>query len=227
MHMDDWRDRDDWYDASRDDESHTLQIMMGGLLAAIGAALIFQAARGRGYSPRRSLQMHGSRIEIEHSIEIAATPEQVYDEWRDYENFPRFMSMVEEVRSLDGDRSHWVVKGPAGTRVSWDSVLTAQDRGRLLAWRSEPGSLVDHGGRVELRPAATGTNATVRMSYEPPGGRLGHAVASLFGRNPRQDLERDLQRMKEHIEHRHPGGAGTAQSWERGAPALPGSSVQH
>lgn len=226
--MDDWNDRDDWYEAGQADESHTVQLAIGALLAAVGAALIFQAARGRGMaSAQPVLSPPGRRIEIERSIEIAATPEQVYDEWRNYENFPRFMSMVEEVRSLDGNRSHWVVRGPAGTHVSWDSVLTAQDRGRLLAWRSEPGSPVEHSGRVELQPTGTGTRAVVRMSYEPPGGRLGHAVASLFGTNPRQDLDRDLGRMRDHIESRHPGGIGTGPAWERSVPTMPGTSAPH
>lgn len=226
--MDDWRDRDAryGYGTSQGYDPRTLQIVIGALLGAAGAALILQASRTHGTASHRALPSRGRRIEIERSIEIAATPEQVYDEWRNYENFPRFMSMVEEVRTLDGDRSHWVVKGPAGTHVSWDSVLTAQDRGRLLAWRSEPGGPVDHSGRVELRPGATGTRATVRMSCEPPGGRLGHAVASLFGRNPQQELDQDLQRMKEHIESRHARGTGTAQAW-RGTAVPPGSTAPH
>lgn len=225
--MDDGRDRYHRYEASQGYDPRTLQIVFGALLGAAGAALIVQAARGHGQAGARALPMHGRRIATGRSIDIAATPEQVYDAWRDYENFPRFMSRVEEVRALDGARSHWVVKGPAGTDVSWDSVLTAQDRGRLLAWRSEPGGPVDHSGRVELQPTATGTRATVRLAYEAPGGRLGHAAASLFGRNPGQDLDRDLQRMKEHIESLHPRGAAGAQPWQGGTSGLSGSAGPH
>jgi uncharacterized membrane protein len=142
----------------------------------------------------------GQRIEEEKSIYIAAPPEEVFRLWNDYGNFPRFMSMVEQVQPLGDDRSHWVVKGPAGKRVEWDAVITERVPGRLLAWRSEPGGAVDHAGRVQFTPAASGTRVTVRMSYRPPGGRLGHAVASLFGRNPEQEMDADLQRMKTFIE---------------------------
>ena len=112
------------------------------------------------------------------------------------------MSRVIEVRSLGGDRSHWKVKGPAGIPIEWDSVITEREPGRLLAWHSEPGSTVEHAGRVELERCPSGTRATVSMTYRPPGGRLGHVVASLFGRNPGQDLDRDLDNLKAFIESR-------------------------
>ena len=68
-------------------------------------------------------------------------------------------------------------------------------KARKAAW-------VEHGGRVEFEPCPTGTRATVSMSYRPPGRRLGHVAASLFGRNPKQDLDRDLERMKTFVEER-------------------------
>ena len=178
---------------------------LGVLAGAVGLVLAVRALRGSDWGERVGGAVRGRPVEQQESIEIAASPEEVYDCWTDYENFPRFMSMVEEVRPLDGDRSHWVVKGPAGTRVEWDSVITDRDRGRVLAWRSEPGSPVTNSGRVRLEPTANGTRATVQFSYQPPGGRIGHAVASAFGRNPKQDLQRDLERMKAFVERGRPG----------------------
>ena len=147
-----------------------------------------------------------SGVEASQTIEINASPEQVFELWSNYENFPHFMANVEEVRPLDGNRSHWIVKGPAGARVEFDSVLVESERPRVLAWRSEPGSQVQNEGMVRLVPSAVGTRATVRMSYQPPGGALGHAAASLLGRNPNQELADDLQRMKSFIETGIPAG---------------------
>lgn len=181
--------------------------MLGLLVGAVGLALAVKALASRDTRRELGRAARGEPIELEQSVQIAASPEEVFDVWSRYENFPRFMSMVEEVRPLGGDRSHWVVKGPAGVRIEWDSVLTEHERGRALAWRSEPGSTVEHSGHVHLEPSPAGTRATVWMSYTPPAGRLGHAVASLFGRNPRQELEQDLERMKSFIESGQAGGA--------------------
>lgn len=149
-------------------------------------------------------------IHMSGSVEIAASVKQVFDVWSEYENFPRFMSLVDDVHRTGPNSSHWKVKGPADVPIEWNSVVTEREPGRLLAWRSQPGSAVQHGGRVELEPIAMGTRATVSMSYRPPGNLLGHLVASLFGRNPRQDMERDLACMKAFIEGRH-GQANVAR----------------
>ncbi|WP_084150317.1 SRPBCC family protein [Azohydromonas australica] len=211
-------------DASRLDaheRGHALS-MLGLLVGAVGVTLAVKALASRDTRRELGRTVRGEPIELEQSIQIAASPEEVFDVWSRYENFPRFMSMVEEVRPLDHDRSHWVVKGPVGVRIEWDSVLTEHERGRVLAWRSESGSTVEHAGRVRLEPSAAGTRATVWMSYTPPAGRLGHAVASLFGRNPRQELEQDLERMKSFIESGQAGNmpgrtsvsGATAGSWQ-------------
>ena len=176
---------------------------------AVGLVMAVRAIRGTAWSERMGSAVRGSAVEQQQSIEIAASPEDVYDRWCEYENFPRFMSMVEEVRPLDGDRSHWVVKGPAGTRVEWDAKITERDRGRVLAWRSEPGSMVTNSGHVRFEPSSIGTRATVQINYQPPGGRIGHAVATVFGRNPKQNLRSDLERMKAFVEQGRPGGNGS------------------
>ncbi len=153
-------------------------------------------------------------FEAERTIEIAASPEVVFDVWSRYENFPHFMSHVIEVRDLGQNRSHWVVQGPAGTEVEFDSVLTASDRPHRLVWQSEPGATVDNEGMVMLEPLAGGTRATVRMSWRPPAGGVGKGVAVLMGTDPETSLEEDLRRMKQFIERGLPAregeGSGTA-----------------
>jgi uncharacterized membrane protein len=195
---------------------HGAQEHRAGLLGVLagGAALAFaaRAAMQRGGWSGAQGTGRAHAMEVEKSIQIAATPDQVYRLWSDYDNFPRFMSMVEEVRPLGGDRSHWVVKGPAGARVEWDAVITERTPGRLLAWRSEPGASVEHAGRVQFAPSGTGTRVTVRMSYRPPGGRLGHAIASLFGRNPGQEMDADLERMKSFVEDNRAAAGETAST---------------
>lgn len=144
--------------------------------------------------------MASEGFETERTIEIAASPEVVFDVWSRYENFPHFMSYVIEVRDLGQNRSHWVVQGPAGTELGFDSVLTASDRPNHLAWHSEPGAPVDNEGRVILEPVAGGTRATVKISWRSPPGAVGKDVADFVRTNPETSLEEDLRRMKQFIE---------------------------
>jgi uncharacterized membrane protein len=172
-----------------------------GAAVALGALAL--AARGGGGSALSSLlggSGRGRSIDLEKSIRIDASPDEVYDMWTNYENFPRFMSHVVEVRDLGRRRSHWVVQGPAGTQFEFDSVLTEQTKNRRLAWRSEPGAQIPNAGSVEFEPYRGGTRVTVRLSYSPPAGALGHGLAALFGSDPKGQMDDDLARMKQYIE---------------------------
>ncbi|RZI42873.1 polyketide cyclase [Herbaspirillum sp. HC18] len=169
-------------------------------LAAAGAALM---ARSISNMPlARMAGVAGSRrpIAVKKTIHIAAAPEQVFNTWSRYENFPHFMSHVQAVRDLGDGRSHWVVKGPAGALVEWESQVTESRPGELLAWSSIPNSTVQTSGRVHFEPDGDGTRVTVHMSYTPPAGVMGHAAASLFAADPKQQMDEDLMRMKAFIE---------------------------
>jgi uncharacterized membrane protein len=200
----------DWAPAMR-----SSAVLGGGLLGlygllrrsplglAVGLAGIALLARGATNQPLASMwrgQALGQTIDLEKSIRIDASPEEVYDMWANYENFPRFMSHVMEVRDLGRRRSHWVVRGPAGSEFEWDSVLTEQSRPHRLAWRSEPGAEIPNTGSVQFEPYRGGTRVTVRMAYTPPAGAIGHGVATLLGADPKRQMDDDLARMKAFIE---------------------------
>ena len=173
---------------------------MGMALGLAGLTLLARGLSNRSLSSMLSATGHGQAVEVEKTIRIDASPEQVYDMFANYENFPRFMSNVIEVRDLGDRRSHWVVKGPAGTEFGWNAVLTEQDRGRRLAWQSEPGAEVDQTGNITFEPFRSGTRVTVHMSYRPPAGAVGQAVASLLGSDPKRQMDEDLARMKSLVE---------------------------
>ncbi len=180
---------------------------LGLVAAATGLGLMARGgARGRAAAMGEASASQG--FEAERAIDIAASPDSVYDVWSRYENFPHFMSHVIEVRDLGNQRSHWVVQGPAGSEVEFDSVLTAAERPQRLAWQSEPGAGVRSEGTVTLTPQAGGTRATVRMSWQPPAGAVGQGLAVLTGADPVTALDDDLQRMKQFIERGLPARAG-------------------
>ena len=98
----------------------------------------------------------GRTVDIQKTLFVGAPVERVYEFWTDYENFPLFMSNVREVQDLGGGRSHWVVSGPGGVPIEWDSVLTEQVPGETIAWRSRPGSMLENAGVVRFRAGRRG-----------------------------------------------------------------------
>jgi uncharacterized membrane protein len=132
------------------------------------------------------------------AVTIGKPREEVFAFFRDFQNLARFMENIERIDVLDDKRSHWVVKAPAGHEVEWDSTLTEEEPGRLLAWTTGPDAEVKNHGRVEFRdaPGGRGTEIHATIVYEPPGGALGKLVATLFQKEPGQQAKRDLRRLK-------------------------------
>jgi uncharacterized membrane protein len=178
-----------------------------------GLAGLTLLTRGASNRPLSELVGRHRMVDVTRSIHIDASPEKVYELWSNYENFPHFMSNVIEVRDLGNRRSHWVMRGPAGTEFRFDSVLTEQSRPRRLAWRSEPGAEIEQSGSVEFQSSRGGTRVTVRMSYVPPAGAIGHGLAAMIGSDPERRMEQDLSRMKAVIERGAiPSGAAREDS---------------
>jgi uncharacterized membrane protein len=124
----------------------------------------------------------------------------VFELWANFESFPRFMSNVLEIRDLGEGRSHWVVRGPAGSRVEWDAEVTRFEPNRVLAWQTEPGAVVESSGLVRFEREGDSTRVQVQMSYNPPAGALGHGVATLLGSDPEKLMDEDLVRFKSLVE---------------------------
>lgn len=173
--------------------------VLGMAVAAIGIGLLARGiANMQGRSASGRSTMH--TVDLHKNIYIEASPDTVFDAWSNYENFPQFMSNVKEVKDLGDGRSHWVVSGPGGMQIEWDAMLTESGRPRTLAWRTVENATVAHAGRVRFEPSGDGTRVSVHMTYSPPAGALGHAVASLFNGNPKHQMDEDLMRMKRFIE---------------------------
>ena len=175
---------------------------LSALLGVSGGALVARAATNRDMA---SLLGFGSRgIAVQKTIYVAAPVERVFEFWTDYQNFPRFMHHVRDVRQLADNRSHWVVTGPAGVPVQWTAEVTGLVPGELIEWRSVSESDVRHEGEVRFVGTTDGgTRISVRLSYLPPAGAFGHAVATMFGADPKSEMDADLLRMKSMIETGH------------------------
>lgn len=138
---------------------------------------------------------------VARSVTINRPRAELYAYWRDFANLPGFMDNVVSVDATGGDRSHWVVKAPAGKTVEWDARITEDREGEVIAWESEEGADVPNSGRIEFRDAgARGTVVTATIAYDPPAGTIGKIVAKLFQREPAIQARRDLKRFKQLME---------------------------
>lgn len=163
---------------------------------------------------------------VRRTITIGRPAEELYRFWRDVTNLPRFMQRLESVEPLGDRRTRWRARGPGGTAVQWEAEIVDDRPGALIAWRSLPGSQLEHAGvvRFERVPGERGTQVTVELQYTPPGGVLGAAVARVLGRAPEQELQEDLRRLKQIVETGDvvvsAGQRGVAQPSDDRRPAL-------
>jgi uncharacterized membrane protein len=140
--------------------------------------------------------------EVRRALTINRPRSEVYVYWRQLENLPRFMEHLESVTELDGRRSHWVAKGPAGTDVEWDAEIVQEVQDEYIAWRSIGESEVDNRGEVRFTdaPAGRGTEVHAFFTYDPPAGPIGKAIARIFGEDPDTQTKEDLRRFKQLLE---------------------------
>ena len=190
----------------------------GGLLiAAAGGAIAYRGVSGHcgvykalgkstadaddnGHSPSEKLHKHGVHVEVSYTIDKPR--HELYAFWRDFTNLPKFMRHLQSVTVKDGTRSHWVTEGPAGSTVQWDADIINDKPDELIAWHSLAGGDVDTAGSIRFvdGPVGRGTEVKVSMNYVPPGGKLGAAIAKLFGRSGESEVREDLRRFKQLME---------------------------
>jgi uncharacterized membrane protein len=134
---------------------------------------------------------------IEKTIEIDAPVNKVYNQWTQFEEFPRFMEGVEQVTQIDDSHLHWIAE-VGGKKKEWDAEITVQIPDERIAWQSTSG--VTTAGTVNFKPKDQNhTVITLTMSYEPEGAleNVGDALGFLSRR-----VEGDLERFKEFIQTR-------------------------
>ena len=168
-----------------------------------GARRIEQSNRseGRPEAETKKVAAEINGIRVEKSVIVTRERSDLYHFWRNFRNLPQIMNHLEEVREFSPTRSHWVAKAPVGIKVEWDAEITSDQENELIAWRSLEGATVANAGSVRfLHFAEHETEVRVSLEYDPPGGRLGAFIATIFGENPEQQITEDLARFKHMME---------------------------
>ena len=135
--------------------------------------------------------------EKEKSIEVEVPVTVAYNQWTQFEEFPRFMEGVEEVRQVDDQRLHWVAE-IAGQKREWDATITEQIPDARIAWKGE-GEASNAGVVTFHKLDDSKTKIMLQLEWEPEGlvEKAGDAIGVAGHR-----IEGDLKRFKDFIESR-------------------------
>ena len=146
---------------------------------------------------------------VEQSVDVNVPVRLAYDQWTQFEEFPKFMEGVESVTQLDATNLRWVAE-VGGTREEWTAKIVEQIPDDRIEWRSTSGP--PNGGVVTFEPIGEQqTRVRVSFDYEPQG--VVESLGSAVGQDERR-VKGDLERFKEFVESRGaPTGAwrGTVQ----------------
>jgi uncharacterized membrane protein len=165
----------------------------GLALATAGGLVAYKQARSQAQTSRQT----ASAV-----FRVNATAAEAYKLWRDFENLPRFMAHLDDVRILDDRHSEWTAKGPLDSRVHWKAEITGDEPNRRIAWRSLPDSQLETSGWVEFRDDPQGRGSLVRaqVEYSNPLGPVALGLLTALGKNPDFVIREDLRRFKALLE---------------------------
>jgi uncharacterized membrane protein len=168
---------------------------------AVAGGLTYLLSRQQGSKSYLGQPSDGG-VWASNSVTIMKAPEELYSYWRKLENLPRIMSHLESVEETSSTRSHWVAKAPLGTKIAWDAEITEDIPNEKIAWCSLPNSQVPNEGYVEFSGAGEGRGTMVHVSltYHPPGGAIGAGIAKVFGKEPGQEIAKDMRKFQQVME---------------------------
>jgi uncharacterized membrane protein len=182
------------------DQNPWIMFSSAVLTGYVLGGLNVEKSSGQQYSPAKK----GNTMEtIERSIDVNVPVRTAYNQWTQFEEFPRFMEGVESVKQLNDTTLHWVAN-VGGERKEWRARVTEQVPDHHIAWRSDGGEFTS--GVVSFQALGPDkVHVTVKLNYEPKGmtEKLGDMLG-IFSRR----VQGDLERFKSFIESKgHETGA--------------------
>ena len=135
---------------------------------------------------------------VKETVDVEVPLRRAYDQWTQFEDFPRFMEGVEEVRQLDERHNHWVTS-IGGVRREFDTEIVDQLADERVTWRTTSGDTHQRGSVRFERLDDTHTRVELVMDVEPSGAV--EKAADMMGTIDRR-VKGDMKRFKQYIEER-------------------------
>lgn len=142
-------------------------------------------------------------VNIRGEFTIARPTKDVYAYWRNLNNLPTSITHLLNVEMIEENLSRWKSNVMGNLfPVDWQAEIVKDEPGRLIGWRSAPGTLFHHVGRVEFAEADDPGETLLKivLSYHPPAGGIGLGLAKLLNPYFENLLKKEIRTFKHHIE---------------------------
>lgn len=165
--------------------------------AVTGKCLIYEQLKINSKKP------HAVNIRGEFIIDRPTS--EVYSYWRNLNNLPGTIKHLLDVDIVDANLSHWKSNILGNMLpIDWNAKIVKDEPGRLIGWRTAPGTMIGHVGRVQFEETEdkTATKLKIVLSYHPPGGGIGLGVAKFL--NPYMELllKKEIRNFKHNVERK-------------------------
>ena len=125
--------------------------------------------------------------------------EEVFRYCADFENFPRLIGALRQVRDNGDGRSHWCATTPSGGEIEWDAVTTKFVTNSVIGWRNASGAPLETTGVLRFSPEEDRTCVRVAVEYRVPGGRMTDALVALIKPRRTHELEADIRNLERQL----------------------------
>ncbi|WP_440770308.1 SRPBCC family protein [Natronorubrum sp. DTA28] len=140
------------------------------------------------------------RPTIKRSVTVGKPADELETFWRDPEQLSRIVGEFADVSSTmgDGDHHHWQVSLPAGRQLEWQTRLVEEQSGERLQWETLGGAPISYEATIRFQPAPNdhGTEVTLEIRFDPPGGTLSNGAMKRLGIVPESLAGTVLDRFK-------------------------------
>jgi uncharacterized membrane protein len=136
-------------------------------------------------------------IVIQKTVHVEAPLEKAVSMWTDFQNLPRFLHGIQEVKDIGEGRSTWRIVLD-DKPMHWEAVTAFSKN--VFSWKSQPGAVLANSGTIRFDSDAAGTRVQVTVSCRPSRGLPSRIAAEWFGPDPARYLSESLAQMKRTIE---------------------------
>jgi uncharacterized membrane protein len=142
-----------------------------------------------------------SHNQIDVSVEINRTREDVFAFYADFRNLPTFLGDVMEVEIIGPDRSRWTIEGPFGIRAHWNIQVTEQIPNELIQYQVADSDFATTAWELRFSQGSNSNQTIVQETLIAPLGEFERMAMALIGKFPEQEVRANLHRLKELLEN--------------------------
>jgi uncharacterized membrane protein len=138
--------------------------------------------------------------DLRFSMVVNRPVEEVFAFCADFENFPRFVHALREVRDAGDGRAHWCASTPSGGEIEWSTVTTKFVTNSVIGWRNVPGAAIATSGVLRFSPDGEhSTCVRVAIDYRVFKSGMADALAALVQPRRERELEADIRQLEQQI----------------------------